>query len=148
MLFIIQHQTTEFWLKLVLHELDSARVQLAADDLSAALKRVARDSVENHIVPMRQFRGYLYHDGRFTPINFPGSAYTLPTDVNDCGQIVGAALNRERTAGISFLREADGTSMRLPDPPGSLQTVAIEINNKGQIVGAFAIDPPNDRPRR
>jgi tryptophan 2,3-dioxygenase len=42
MLFIIQHQTTELWLKLVRHELDSARTLLAADDLSAALKRVAR----------------------------------------------------------------------------------------------------------
>jgi len=42
MRFIIQHETTEFWLKLVLQELDSARVQLPADDLSAALKRVAR----------------------------------------------------------------------------------------------------------
>jgi tryptophan 2,3-dioxygenase len=42
MLFIIQHQTTELWLKLVLHELDSARSLLAADDLAAALKRIAR----------------------------------------------------------------------------------------------------------
>jgi hypothetical protein len=92
MLFINQLQTTEFRLKLVLHELYSARVQLAADDLSAALKRVARHSVENRIVPMRQFRGYLYDDGRFTTIDFKGSAYTLPNDVNDRGQIVGAAL--------------------------------------------------------
>jgi tryptophan 2,3-dioxygenase len=42
LLFIIQHQTTELWLKLVLHELDDARVRLAADDLGAALKRIAR----------------------------------------------------------------------------------------------------------
>ena len=42
LLFIIQHQTTELWLQLVLHELDDARVQLAADDLGAALKRIAR----------------------------------------------------------------------------------------------------------
>ncbi|WP_306233610.1 tryptophan 2,3-dioxygenase [Agrococcus beijingensis] len=42
LLFIIQHQTTELWLKLVIHELDDARVQLAADDLGAALKRIAR----------------------------------------------------------------------------------------------------------
>lgn len=31
MLFIVQHQTTELWLKLVLHELLSARDLLAAD---------------------------------------------------------------------------------------------------------------------
>ncbi|MEN5075668.1 tryptophan 2,3-dioxygenase [Isoptericola cucumis] len=42
MLFIVQHQTTELWLKLVLHELLSARELLAADDLPAALKRIAR----------------------------------------------------------------------------------------------------------
>lgn len=42
LLFIIQHQTTELWLKLVLHELDDARRLLAADDLGSALKRIAR----------------------------------------------------------------------------------------------------------
>lgn len=42
MLFIIQHQTTELWLKLLLHELRSARDAIQADDLSTALKRIAR----------------------------------------------------------------------------------------------------------
>jgi tryptophan 2,3-dioxygenase len=42
MLFIIQHQTTELWLKLLVHELRSARALLATDDLSPALKRLAR----------------------------------------------------------------------------------------------------------
>ncbi|MDJ0333956.1 tryptophan 2,3-dioxygenase family protein [Salinibacterium sp. G-O1] len=42
MLFIIQHQTSELWLKLMLHELRSARQSLAADDLGTALKRIAR----------------------------------------------------------------------------------------------------------
>lgn len=42
LLFIIQHQTSELWLKLVLHELVSARDLIAADDLPAALKRIAR----------------------------------------------------------------------------------------------------------
>lgn len=42
LLFIIQHQTTELWLKLVIHELDDARRLLAADQLGAALKRIAR----------------------------------------------------------------------------------------------------------
>ena len=42
MLFIIQHQTTELWLKQLLHELSSARRLLASDDLREALKRVAR----------------------------------------------------------------------------------------------------------
>ena len=42
LLFIVQHQTSELWLKLMLHELRSARANLAADDLRLALKRVAR----------------------------------------------------------------------------------------------------------
>jgi tryptophan 2,3-dioxygenase len=42
MLFIIQHQTSELWLKLVIHELTSAAERFAADDPSTALKRIAR----------------------------------------------------------------------------------------------------------
>jgi tryptophan 2,3-dioxygenase len=42
LLFIIQHQTSELWLKLMLHELRSARAALSADDLQTALKRTAR----------------------------------------------------------------------------------------------------------
>jgi tryptophan 2,3-dioxygenase len=42
MLFIIQHQVTELWLKLVLHELRRARAFLDADELHPALKSLAR----------------------------------------------------------------------------------------------------------
>ncbi len=42
MLFIIQHQVAELWLKLLLHELRSARSHIASDDLAPALKRLAR----------------------------------------------------------------------------------------------------------
>jgi tryptophan 2,3-dioxygenase len=42
MLFIIQHQTTELWFKLVLHELCSVRGHLDADDVSRARKSLAR----------------------------------------------------------------------------------------------------------
>ena len=42
MLFIVQHQTTELWMKLVIHELRSAMSLLAADSLGPALKRLAR----------------------------------------------------------------------------------------------------------
>lgn len=42
LLFIIQHQTSELWLKLLVHELRSARDLLRSDDLPPALKRMAR----------------------------------------------------------------------------------------------------------
>ncbi|MCU1664862.1 MAG: tryptophan 2,3-dioxygenase [Pseudonocardia sp.] len=42
LLFIVQHQTSELWLKLVLHELCAVQAHLAADDLRPALKGLAR----------------------------------------------------------------------------------------------------------
>ncbi|MEO7447984.1 MAG: tryptophan 2,3-dioxygenase [Humibacillus sp.] len=42
LLFIIQHQTSELWLKLLIHELRSARSLLGSDELAPALKRLAR----------------------------------------------------------------------------------------------------------
>lgn len=42
LLFIVQHQTTELWLKLVLHELETARDLLRDDQLGRALKCIAR----------------------------------------------------------------------------------------------------------
>ncbi|MFF3226578.1 tryptophan 2,3-dioxygenase [Nocardia suismassiliense] len=42
LLFIIQHQTTELWLKLVLHETRAARAAFDADDVGVALKCIAR----------------------------------------------------------------------------------------------------------
>jgi tryptophan 2,3-dioxygenase len=44
MLFIIQHQTSELWIKLMLHELNAARERLKADNLSSAFKMMARVS--------------------------------------------------------------------------------------------------------
>lgn len=42
MLFIIQHQTTELWLKLIRHELGAARDRIRADELQPAFKMLAR----------------------------------------------------------------------------------------------------------
>ena len=44
MLFIVQHQTSELWMKLMLHELRAAVAHVAADDLSTAFKMLARVS--------------------------------------------------------------------------------------------------------
>jgi tryptophan 2,3-dioxygenase len=42
LLFIVQHQTSELWLKLMLHELRAARAHMADDELAPALKCLAR----------------------------------------------------------------------------------------------------------
>ena len=42
MLFIIQHQTSELWLRLVIHELEAALADLRADTVGPCLKKLAR----------------------------------------------------------------------------------------------------------
>ena len=44
MLFIVQHQVSELWMKLLLHELDAAIKHIAADELAPAFKMLARVS--------------------------------------------------------------------------------------------------------
>jgi tryptophan 2,3-dioxygenase len=44
MLFIIQHQTSELWMKLMLHELNAAIANIANDQLAPAFKMLARVS--------------------------------------------------------------------------------------------------------
>jgi len=44
MLFIVQHQTSELWMKLMLHELHAAVNNIASDELNAAFKQLARVS--------------------------------------------------------------------------------------------------------
>lgn len=44
MLFIIQHQTSELWMRLALHELDAARRAISADRAPEAFKMLARIS--------------------------------------------------------------------------------------------------------
>jgi tryptophan 2,3-dioxygenase len=44
LLFIVQHQTSELWMKLMLHELRAAIANVAADDLPPAFKMLSRVS--------------------------------------------------------------------------------------------------------
>lgn len=44
MLFIIQHQTSELWMRLAIHELSAAREALIRDELAPAMKMLARVS--------------------------------------------------------------------------------------------------------
>ncbi len=51
LLFIIQHQTTELWMKLMLHELLAAREQIRSGDLPPAFKMLARVSrIMNNLI--------------------------------------------------------------------------------------------------
>ena len=90
MLFIIQHQTTELWLKLVLHELRSTAGWLRADDLGSALKGIARVkhiqktlteqwSVLATLTPTEysQFRGFLGNSSGFQSSQYRAVEFIL-----------------------------------------------------------------------
>jgi tryptophan 2,3-dioxygenase len=42
LLFIVQHQTTELWMKLAIHEMTSAKASLARDEVEPAFKMLSR----------------------------------------------------------------------------------------------------------
>jgi tryptophan 2,3-dioxygenase len=90
LLFIIQHQTTELWLKLVLHELRSAAAWLRSDDLGSALKAIARVkhiqktlteqwSVLATLTPTEysQFRGFLGNSSGFQSSQYRAVEFVL-----------------------------------------------------------------------
>ena len=90
LLFIIQHQTTELWLKLVLHELSAACRLLRDDQLAPALKCIARVkhiqrtlteqwSVLATLTPAEyvQFRGVLGNASGFQSAQYRAVEFTL-----------------------------------------------------------------------
>jgi tryptophan 2,3-dioxygenase len=90
LLFIIQHQTTELWLKLVLHELSAACRLLRDDMLAPALKCIARVkhiqrtlteqwSVLATLTPAEyvQFRGVLGNASGFQSAQYRAVEFTL-----------------------------------------------------------------------
>jgi tryptophan 2,3-dioxygenase len=90
LLFILQHQTSELWLKLVLHELRAATEFLRADQLAPALKGIARVkhiqrtlteqwSVLATLTPTEygQFRGFLGNASGFQSYQYRAVEFTL-----------------------------------------------------------------------
>ena len=90
LLFIIQHQTSELWLKLVLHELRAAMANLATDDLRRGLKNVARVkhiqrtlteqwSVLATLTPTEysEFRDFLAHASGFQSYQYRAVEFAL-----------------------------------------------------------------------
>jgi tryptophan 2,3-dioxygenase len=90
LLFIVQHQTSELWLKLVLHELLEARRLMDLDDLGKALKCLARVkaiqrtlteqwSVLGTLTPREyaQFRGSLGNSSGFQSYQYRAIEFVL-----------------------------------------------------------------------
>lgn len=90
LLFIVQHQTSELWLKLVLHELRAVRDRMRADELRPALKGLARVkhiqrqltdqwSVLATLTPSEyaQFRGFLGTSSGFQSYQYRAVEFVL-----------------------------------------------------------------------
>lgn len=117
LLFIIQHQTTELWFKLVLHELESMRTYLQDDDVSRARKGIARVkhifrtlaeqwSVLATLTPSEyaEFRGFLGSASGFQSYQYRCVEFILGN--KNAGMLRVFESNPEHHAGLQELLEA------------------------------------------
>jgi tryptophan 2,3-dioxygenase len=136
LLFIIQHQTSELWLKLMLHELRAVRTQLRADALSPALKGLARVKHIQHtlieqwgvlstLTPSEyaQFRAFLQSSSGFQSWQYRAIEFILGNKNPDMLQIFDhdpqthallTALYEEPTVYDEFLRLLDRRGHDIP----------------------------------
>jgi uncharacterized membrane protein len=79
-------------------------------------------------------RGYLFHQNKFTEIDYPGALRTVPAAINDLGTIVGIWRD-SANVNHGFVFES-GTFTNL-DVPGAIATFADGINSAKTITGTY-----------
>jgi hypothetical protein len=82
-------------------------------------------------------QGYLYENGTYTAIDYPGSDSTVAFGINDAGVIVGDYQVSGQQHGFVY---NNGVYTTL-DYPGAVSTGLSGINNSGAIVGYFCTSP-------
>jgi len=158
LLFVIQHQTSELWLKLALHELTTACDDLARDDLALALKRLARVKHVQHqlieqwsvlatLTPSEygQFRGFLGTSSGFQSYQYRAVEFALGNkderllemfaDDPTAQQILTAALDRPSLYD-EFLRLLARRGHPVPDELLHRDVRAAHVEN-AELVGVF-----------
>jgi hypothetical protein len=97
-------------------------------------------------IALHRFRGFVRdRQGDITIFDAPNAEPnsvnsipgTLPTGINDAGQIVGDFSDAIQRQSRGFVRDRQG-NLTVFDPPNSGGTVATAINNQGQIAGLFS----------
>ena len=78
--------------------------------------------------------GFLYDQGGFNFVDFPGSSATFLYGINDSGQLVGS-FQTPAFQQHGFLD--DNGAFTQIDFPGAVTTELTGINNAGEIVGNF-----------
>jgi probable HAF family extracellular repeat protein len=91
--------------------------------------------------------GFLLDRGRFTTFAVPGAQTTVPSRINDRGQIVGFSTGdlADPTTIRGFLRDTRGRITTI-SRPGAAFTAVLGINNRGQIVGFAGTPVPAPSP--
>ena len=81
--------------------------------------------------------GFLYEDdGRFTPLNVPGSGHsTTPLDINDAGLVVASAYAGACSTGYSYFA---GVFTRVRVPAFGCELQPLGVNDRGQMVGTYS----------
>src|SRR5438876_3644007 len=81
--------------------------------------------------------GFVYRQGRFSPVNFPGASATEVLGVNDLGDIVGVyQLPGPQLNFHGFLRH-NGVLSTIDDPKATFGTRAFGISKTGEVVGSY-----------
>lgn len=136
LLFIVQHQTSELWFKLLIHELTAARAHFDADDFAPALKCLARvKSVQRTLTEQwsvlatltpreyAQFRGSLASSSGFQSFQYRAVEFLLGNknaamltvfDSEPQGQALLARLLEEPTLYDAFLRMMSRQGYAIP----------------------------------
>jgi uncharacterized membrane protein len=85
-------------------------------------------------------QGFMWKNGAFTNIQFPGAAATFPTKINDNGDIVGTYVDSTQFEhGFAFENGRFSTI----DTPGSQGTQIVALNNFDNVLGFFATSKEN-----
>lgn len=80
-------------------------------------------------------RSFLYAGGALTPIDVPGSSYTVAFSLNDKGQVTGS-YDDTTTSKLRGFVYADGAFTTI-DAPGDGFTFPRAINNAGEVAGSY-----------
>jgi YD repeat-containing protein len=80
-------------------------------------------------IPTYETLGFIYTNGNWITLNYPGAHETKPTGINDSGQIVGTCSN----SGFLY----SNGNWTILNFPGAYETIPNGINERGQIVGRY-----------
>jgi len=89
-----------------------------------------RGEVAGHYIDSSGAHGYVYDNGAFTTFDVPGLSATLPSAINDRGEVVGYGSSSD-VPGFIYDNGAFTTLVA----PGAVTTLPDAINNRGEIAG-------------